>query len=124
MHLDRHAARRSGPPRRPPPKRSLCSLGTSPWVARTPIREAAVNDTTPANLLTETTASAYVAAAGFRVGPVGRVGVELEYCVRDPRRPLHRPAPGRLLGLVAHLGNPLPGGSAVTIEPGGQLELS
>jgi glutamate--cysteine ligase len=83
-----------------------------------------VNDTTPANLLTETTASAYVAAAGFRVGPVGRVGVELEYCVRDPRRPLHRPAPGRLLGLVAHLGNPLPGGSAVTIEPGGQLELS
>ncbi|MER7280035.1 glutamate-cysteine ligase family protein [Dactylosporangium sp. NPDC000244] len=83
-----------------------------------------MNDTTSAILLTETTASAYVAAAGFRVGPVGRVGVELEYCVRDPRRPLHRPAPARLLGLVAHLGNPLPGGSAVTIEPGGQLELS
>jgi glutamate--cysteine ligase len=83
-----------------------------------------VNDTTPAILLTEATASAYVAAAGFRVGPVGRVGVELEYCVRDPRRPLHRPSPARLLGLLAHLGNPLPGGSAVTIEPGGQLELS
>ncbi|WP_433604431.1 glutamate-cysteine ligase family protein [Dactylosporangium sp. CA-139114] len=83
-----------------------------------------MNDTTSAILLTETTASAYVAAAGFRVGPVGRVGVELEYCVRDPRRPLHRPAPARLLGLVAHLGNPLPGGSAVTVEPGGQLELS
>ncbi|WP_433065534.1 glutamate-cysteine ligase family protein [Dactylosporangium sp. CS-033363] len=83
-----------------------------------------MNDTTSAILLTETTASAYVAAAGFRVGPVGRVGVELEYCVRDPRRPLHRPAPGRLLSLVAHLGNPLPGGCAVTIEPGGQLELS
>ncbi|GAA4245522.1 ergothioneine biosynthesis glutamate--cysteine ligase EgtA [Dactylosporangium darangshiense] len=88
------------------------------------IREAAVNDTTPAILLNEATASAYVAAAGFRVGPVGRVGVELEYCVRDPRRPLHRPAPERLLGLLAQLGNPLPGGSAVTIEPGGQLELS
>ncbi|WP_432968158.1 glutamate-cysteine ligase family protein [Dactylosporangium sp. CA-233914] len=83
-----------------------------------------MNDTTPAILLTEATASAYVAAAGFRVGPVGRVGVELEYCVRDPRRPLHRPAPEELLGLLAHLGNPLPGGSAVTIEPGGQLELS
>lgn len=83
-----------------------------------------MNDTTPANVLTETTASAYVAAAGFRVGPVGRVGVELEYCVRDPRRPLHRPAPARLLGLLSHLGNPLPGGSAVTVEPGGQLELS
>ncbi|WP_432824809.1 glutamate-cysteine ligase family protein [Dactylosporangium sp. CA-092794] len=84
-----------------------------------------MNDTTPANLLlTETTAAAYVAAAGFRVGPVGRVGVELEYCVRDPRKPLHRPAPARLLGLLAHLGNPLPGGSGVTIEPGGQLELS
>ncbi|MFG2044098.1 glutamate-cysteine ligase family protein [Dactylosporangium sp. NPDC048998] len=83
-----------------------------------------MNDTTPAILLTEATAAAYVAAAGFRVGPVGRVGVELEYCVRDPRRPQHRPSPARLLGLLAHLGNPLPGGSAVTIEPGGQLELS
>ncbi|GAA3454264.1 glutamate-cysteine ligase family protein [Dactylosporangium matsuzakiense] len=83
-----------------------------------------MNDTTPAILLTEATASAYVAAAGFRVGPVGRVGVELEYCVRDPRRPSHRPAPAELLGLLAHLGSPLPGGSAVTVEPGGQLELS
>ncbi|MER7008947.1 glutamate-cysteine ligase family protein [Dactylosporangium sp. NPDC000555] len=83
-----------------------------------------MNETTPAILLTEATAAAYVAAAGFRVGPVGRVGVELEYCVRDPRRPLHRPSPSRLLGLLAHLGNPLPGGSAVTVEPGGQLELS
>lgn len=83
-----------------------------------------MNDTTPAILLTEAAASAYVAAAGFRVGPVGRVGVELEYCVRDPRRPLHRPAPARLLGLLERLGNPLPGGSTVTIEPGGQLELS
>lgn len=83
-----------------------------------------MNDTTPAILLTEAAASAYVAAAGFRVGPVGRVGVELEYCVRDPRRPMHRPAPARILDLLAHLGNPLPGGSGVTIEPGGQLELS
>jgi glutamate--cysteine ligase len=88
------------------------------------IREAAVNDTTPAILLTEAAASAYIAASGFRVGPVGRVGVELEYCVRDQRRPMHRPAPARLLDLLAHLGNPLPGGSAVTVEPGGQLELS
>ncbi|GGM38632.1 glutamate-cysteine ligase family protein [Dactylosporangium sucinum] len=84
-----------------------------------------MNDLNPHDApLTEATAAAYVAAAGFRVGPVGRVGVELEYCVRDPRRPQHRPAPARLLDLLAHLGNPLPGGSAVTIEPGGQLELS
>ncbi|MEV4517968.1 glutamate-cysteine ligase family protein [Dactylosporangium sp. NPDC049525] len=82
-----------------------------------------MNDTTSA-ILTEATAAAYVAAAGFRVGPVGRVGVELEYCVRDLSKPMHRPEPERLLGLLAHLGNPLPGGSGVTIEPGGQLELS
>ncbi|GAA0733811.1 ergothioneine biosynthesis glutamate--cysteine ligase EgtA [Dactylosporangium roseum] len=84
-----------------------------------------MNDMTFADApLTEATAAAYVAAAGFRVGPVGRVGVELEYCVRDPRRPLHRPAGARILGLLAHLGDPLPGGSGVSVEPGGQVELS
>jgi hypothetical protein len=30
--------------------------------------------------------------AGFRVGTIGRVGVELEYLVRDPARPGIGPA--------------------------------
>jgi glutamate--cysteine ligase len=77
-----------------------------------------------AAVLTEATAVAYVAAAGYRVGPVGRVGVEVEYIVRDPAYPLDRPAVARLLAAVGHLGDPLPGGGRISIEPGGQLELS
>lgn len=77
-----------------------------------------------AAVLTEATAAAYVAAAGYRVGPVGRVGVELEYVVRDPAYPLDRPSPARLHAALDHLGDPLPGGSRISVEPGGQLELS
>jgi glutamate--cysteine ligase len=75
-------------------------------------------------VITETTAAAYVAASGFRVGTVGKVGVELEYAVRDPAAPADRPSIARLLSATAHLPDPLPGGGTVTIEPGGQLELS
>ncbi|GIF73520.1 glutamate-cysteine ligase family protein [Asanoa siamensis] len=74
-------------------------------------------------VLTERAAEIYVAAAGFRVGPIGRVGVEVEYPVRDPRTPLARPSIDRLTAATAHLG-PLPGGGQITIEPGGQLEIS
>ncbi|WP_329110287.1 glutamate-cysteine ligase family protein [Micromonospora sp. NBC_01699] len=77
-----------------------------------------------AAVLTEATATAYVAAAGYRVGPVGRVGVELEYVVRDPAYPLDRPPATRLYAALAHLGDPLPGGGRISVEPGGQLELS
>ncbi|MFK3979081.1 glutamate-cysteine ligase family protein [Micromonospora sp. NPDC050397] len=74
--------------------------------------------------LTEATATAYVAAAGFRVGPVGRLGVELEYILRDPADPLDRPSIDRLRAALDGLGDPLPGGGRISIEPGGQLELS
>ncbi|HZN77244.1 MAG TPA: glutamate-cysteine ligase family protein [Micromonosporaceae bacterium] len=74
--------------------------------------------------LTEAAAATYVAAAGFSVGPVGRVGVELEYLVRDPVAPTDRPSIARLLAATAHLPAPLPGGGTITVEPGGQLELS
>ncbi|MCW3842552.1 glutamate-cysteine ligase family protein [Micromonospora yasonensis] len=75
-------------------------------------------------VLTEATAATYVGAAAFRVGPPGRVGVELEYPVRDPARPLDRPSIARLRAAVAHLGDPMPGGGRITVEPGGQLELA
>lgn len=77
-----------------------------------------------AAVLTEAVASAFVGAAGFQVGPVGRVGVELEYLVRDPACPDDRPAIARLYGALGQLPDPLPGGGRITIEPGGQLELS
>lgn len=75
-------------------------------------------------VLTEATAAAYVSAAAFRVGTPGRVGVELEYAVRDPAYPLDRPSIARLRAALAHLGDPLSGGGQISIEPGGQLELS
>ncbi|MGY0236905.1 glutamate-cysteine ligase family protein [Longispora urticae] len=76
------------------------------------------------NMLSEKEATAYVASAGFRAGSVGSVGTELEWLVRDPSAPLSRPAPDRLRDAVRDLPDPLPGGGRITIEPGGQLELS
>lgn len=59
-------------------------------------------------VLTEATAAAYVSAAAFRVGTPGRVGVELEYAVRDPAYPLDRPSIARLRAALAHLAGPPP----------------
>lgn len=86
--------------------------------------------------LTLLEAEAYLSAAGFRTGPIGRVGVELEWLVRDPADPFGRPSVTRLHHALAGLGQavfggdpqpgggPLPGGGRLSIEPGGQLELS
>jgi glutamate--cysteine ligase len=79
-------------------------------------------------------ARGYIAKVCFKTGPPLRTGVELEWTVHhvdDPARPLD------LSDLVAALGQhaprtlaptspmaPLPGGSIVTVEPGGQVELS
>lgn len=79
-------------------------------------------------------AEAYVAMVCFKHGPPERTGVELEWTVH------HRDDAGRTLdpGLLATaLGDhapptiapesphaPLPGGSLVTVEPGGQVEIS
>jgi glutamate--cysteine ligase len=77
-------------------------------------------------------AEAYVASVCFKHGPPRLTGVELEWLVR-PR------SAGRLTAatLAAALGShapisldpmspadPLPGGSEVTVEPGGQIELA
>ncbi len=77
-------------------------------------------------------AEAYVASVCFKHGPPRLAGVELEWLVRPP-------SSGRLTAatLAAALGrhcpvaldpsspaDPLPGGSLVTVEPGGQIELA
>ncbi|MBV9486519.1 MAG: ergothioneine biosynthesis glutamate--cysteine ligase EgtA, partial [Frankiaceae bacterium] len=54
---------------------------------------------------------------------IGTVGLELEFHVVDLAVPARRVAWDRLVGLVAELA-PMPCGSAVTLEPGGQVELS
>ncbi|WP_437340015.1 ergothioneine biosynthesis glutamate--cysteine ligase EgtA [Mycobacterium asiaticum] len=76
---------------------------------------------------TELTSSAVVAqyiADGCLVdGPLRCVGLELEAHCFDPNDPLRRPSWDEIAGVLNWL-SPLPGGSAITVEPGGAVELS
>ncbi len=82
--------------------------------------------------LTEETAAAHVHGIAFKTGPPSRVGVELEWLVRDARDPALPVSAKRTFPAVADLTAPavlpdpaaLPSGSMLTTEPGGQLELS
>ncbi|HVW40184.1 MAG TPA: glutamate-cysteine ligase family protein [Amycolatopsis sp.] len=77
---------------------------------------------------------AYVASVCFKHGPPRLLGVELEYTVHyadNTRRPLDPQDLARALGshaprtLHPHSpAQPLPAGSPLTIEPGGQVEIS
>lgn len=88
----------------------------------------------PAALRNRTEAEAYVASVCFKHGPPTRLGAELEWVVQHSGNP-HLPLQARQLADV--LGphappslhpdsphTPLPHGSTVTVEPGGQLEIS
>jgi glutamate--cysteine ligase len=55
-------------------------------------------------------------------GPPGRVGVEVELLTMAAGDPSHRPQAAALFSAVDGLA--LPGGGRVTVEPGGQVELS
>jgi glutamate--cysteine ligase len=88
----------------------------------------------PADLRDRAAAEAYVASVCFKHGPPQLVGVELEWTVHhadDPARSLDAATLTRALGSHAppsldpgsqHL--PLAHGSLVTVEPGGQVEIS
>ncbi len=70
-------------------------------------------------------ARAHIAEGALREsapGP-GLVGLELEFHLVDRHVPATRPGWERITTLVASL-PPMPSGSSVTVEPGGQLELS
>jgi glutamate--cysteine ligase len=56
-------------------------------------------------------------------GPVGRVGLEVEAHCFDLADPMRRPDWAELKNTIAGV-PPLPGGSAITVEPGGAVELS
>jgi glutamate--cysteine ligase len=85
-------------------------------------------------LRTEADVAAYVAKICFKTGPPELVGVELEWTVHhaaDPARPLDpvrlitaldSHAPPSLHPPTSH--DPLPAGSTLTVEPGGQVEIS
>ncbi|MFD6793992.1 MULTISPECIES: glutamate-cysteine ligase family protein [Prauserella salsuginis group] len=77
---------------------------------------------------------AYVASVCFKHGPPRLTGAELEFLVHDALAPRRPPDPARLRrALGGHApatlvpggrAAPLPAGSALTLEPGGQVEIS
>lgn len=64
-----------------------------------------------------------VAEAALSADRGGRVGLELELHVVDLADPPRRPSWTEVSGLADSVG-PLPSGGTVTLEPGGQIELS
>lgn len=65
----------------------------------------------------------HIASNALTPDPIGTVGLEIEMHLVDLAQPSRRVPWDRLMSLVAAL-PPLPAASAVTIEPGGQVELS
>src|SRR5215467_15116410 len=76
--------------------------------------------------LTESDAEEHIHGICFKTGPPRRVGVELEWLVRDGRDPGIRVDQQRVAAALAGLSAPgaLPGGGLLTTEPGGQVEIS
>jgi glutamate--cysteine ligase len=87
-----------------------------------------VDDAHPSRADTDQLTSAYTAALHIGEtcladGPVGRVGLEVEAHCFDLADPMRRPDWAELTDTIADV-PPLPGGSAITVEPGGAVELS
>lgn len=77
----------------------------------------------PAEAVTEADLEALVRGICFKTGPPRAVGVELEWLVHDPERPTLAVTEERLGVVLAKL-RELPLRAPLTVEPGGQLELS
>ncbi|GAA2544727.1 MULTISPECIES: ergothioneine biosynthesis glutamate--cysteine ligase EgtA [Streptomyces] len=77
----------------------------------------------PRTAVTEADAEALVRGICFKTGPPRRLGVEVEWLVHEPRDPRLPVSPERLGAAYAAL-RTVPLRSALTVEPGGQLELS
>lgn len=88
-------------------------------VVRTPVARvpAPTRSLTPADIHDHVRRHCFTPA-----GPPGRVGFELELLTHTSGDPTHRPDPAALFAAVDGL--TVPGGGRVTVEPGGQVELS
>lgn len=74
-------------------------------------------------ILSSAAAAEYIAAGCLADGPVGCVGLEVEGHCFDPADPSRRPGWDEIADVLKWV-NPLPDGSAITVEPGGAVELS
>ncbi|MFI2433255.1 ergothioneine biosynthesis glutamate--cysteine ligase EgtA [Streptomyces sp. NPDC018693] len=79
--------------------------------------------TEPRTALTEAEVEALVRGICFKTGPPRVLGVEVEWLIHELRRPRLPVTPERLEAAYAALRS-VPLRSALTVEPGGQLELS
>lgn len=77
----------------------------------------------PRTALTEAEVEALVRGICFKTGPPRRLGVEVEWLVHEESEPRLPVVPERLAAAYAAL-RTVPLRSALTVEPGGQLELS
>lgn len=68
-------------------------------------------------------AAQYIAEGSFADAPLGRVGLEIEAHCFDRADLRRRPSWEQITAVIDNLPT-LPGGSAVTVEPGGAVELS
>ncbi|MCX5275269.1 ergothioneine biosynthesis glutamate--cysteine ligase EgtA [Streptomyces virginiae] len=78
---------------------------------------------TPVPSISETQAEDLIHGICFKTGPPRLLGAELEWLVLDAERP-DRPVPPERLRAAHAAARALPLHSRVTVEPGGQLELS
>jgi glutamate--cysteine ligase len=78
---------------------------------------------TDAELTSSRDAAQYIAQTCLTDGPLGQVGLEVEAHCYDPRDPQRRPGWSEIIAVIESL-PAMPGGSAVTVEPGGAVELS
>jgi glutamate--cysteine ligase len=76
-----------------------------------------------AELTSAYNAAEHIGESCLADGPVGRVGLEVEAHCFDLADPMRRPEWAELKDAIAGV-PPLPGGSAITVEPGGAVELS
>jgi glutamate--cysteine ligase len=76
-----------------------------------------------AEMASSTAAAQYIADSCLANAPLGSVGLEVEGHCHDPADPFRRPSWAEISDVLALL-PALPGDSAVTVEPGGAVELS
>lgn len=92
-------------------------------VAATPLSRADGPRPGEAELGGAAEAADYIAVRCLTDAPLGRVGLEIEAHCFDPADPLRRPGWTEIGEVLTSL-PVLPGGSRVTVEPGGAVELS
>ncbi|OBF90064.1 ergothioneine biosynthesis glutamate--cysteine ligase EgtA [Mycobacterium sp. 852002-51163_SCH5372311] len=80
-------------------------------------------DSGEAEMASSAAAAQYIAETCLVDAPLGRVGLEMEAHCFDPADPYRRPSWQEITAVLEPLPT-LPGGSAVTVEPGGAVELS